>query len=103
MDFYEACYLPDPETRSDPRAAPLLAPDLSGAPPAYVAVCGFDPLRDEGIAYAERLGEAGVPVELRAHRGLVHGFAPAAGIGHVAPAAMREVAAAIRAALAERA
>ena len=103
MDFYERCYLPDPATRSDPRAAPLLAPDLSGAPPAYIAACGFDPLRDEAIAYAERLGEAGVPVELRVHRGLVHGFAPAAGIGRVAPAAMREVAAAIRAGLAERA
>ena len=102
MDFYDRNYMPDPATRSDPRAAPLLAPDVAGAAPAYVAVCGFDPLRDEGIAYAERLGEAGVPVELRVHRGLIHGFAAAAAIGHTGPAAMREVAAAIRAGLAER-
>ena len=74
MDFYERCYLPDPATRSAPRAAPLLAPDLSGAPPAYIAVAGHDVLRDDGIAYARALEAAGVPVTLREFDDMAHGF-----------------------------
>jgi acetyl esterase len=87
------------QARLDPRAAPLGAADLAGAPPAYRAVAGFHPLRDEPLAYAERPREAGVPVELRLHRGLVHGFAGAVGLGRGGPAAVREIAAAIRAGL----
>jgi acetyl esterase len=56
-------------------AAPARAADLSGLPPSYVAVCEFDPLRDEGIDYAQRLVQAGVPVELHLYPGTFHGSA----------------------------
>ncbi|MFI7535288.1 alpha/beta hydrolase [Streptosporangium sp. NPDC049376] len=54
-------------------AAPARAEDLSGLPPAYVVVCEFDPLRDEGLAYAARLVQAGVPVGLHMYPGTFHG------------------------------
>jgi acetyl esterase/lipase len=56
-----------------PYAAPARAEDLSGLPPTYVDVCEFDSLRDEGITYAQRLVQAGVPVELHLYPGTFHG------------------------------
>jgi acetyl esterase len=73
MDWYVDKYVPDPGRREEPRASPLRAADLSGLPPAYVATCIPDPLRDEGEAYAARLREAGVAVTLQRHDQL-HGF-----------------------------
>jgi acetyl esterase/lipase len=69
-------YLGDPTTRGDvsPYAAPGRAADLSGLPPAYVLTAELDPLRDEGIEYARRLMEAGVPTELHTVAGACHGF-----------------------------
>jgi len=90
------CYLPRTAQRSDPRASPMLADDLAGVAPAYVATAGFDPLRDEGEAYAQRLQEAGVDVELRRHEGLIHGFANLAGVSRAARAALVEAASALQ-------
>ncbi|MEZ4323471.1 MAG: alpha/beta hydrolase [Myxococcota bacterium] len=72
IDYYLERFAPDPQ---HPLGSPGLAPDLEGLPPAVFAVAGFDPLRDEGLLYARRLGEAGVPVELLDFGDMVHGFA----------------------------
>jgi acetyl esterase len=69
-------YLGDPDGRGDvsPYAAPGRATDLAGLPAAYVLTAELDPLRDEGIDYARRLMEAGVPTELHTVAGACHGF-----------------------------
>jgi acetyl esterase/lipase len=66
---------PDADGQISPYAAPARATDLSGLPPAYVSTMEFDPLRDEGILYALRLLQAGVPVELHQYPGTFHGSA----------------------------
>ncbi|MGI5129901.1 alpha/beta hydrolase [Pseudonocardia sp. CA-107938] len=63
----------DPVEEVSPYAAPARATDLSGLPPAYLSVCEFDPLRDEGIAYAQTLVQHGVPAELHLYPGAFHG------------------------------
>lgn len=103
MDWYTGHYLPNREAGRDPRASPLLAPDLSGLPPAVVLTAGFDPLRDEGEAFARRLEEAGVPTTLRRFPGLVHGFANATSVSRAGRAAMLDGARLLRAALGMRA
>jgi acetyl esterase len=100
MDWYRDKYLPDDAAALDPRASPILAEDLTGLPPTYIATAGFDPLRDEGEEYAARLRDAGVPVALRRHPGLVHGFVNAVGSTRCARIAMHEAAGALRMGLA---
>ena len=62
----------DPSERLDPRASPLRADNFAGLPPAFVVTCEFDPLRDEGIAYAEALQAAGVDTQQLPCRGHIH-------------------------------
>jgi len=75
MRWYWDRYLDDEVDGANPYASPLRAPDLSGLPSATVVTAGYDPLRDEGAAYAERLREAGVPVTHAEYPGMVHVFA----------------------------
>jgi acetyl esterase len=70
---YVQLYLNDPADAYSAYASPLLAEDVSGLPPALVMTCEFDPLRDEGEAYARRLSEAGVPVQHHRWDGQYHG------------------------------
>jgi acetyl esterase len=72
--WYSERYLRGEADRLDLRAAPLRAPDLAGQPPTLVITAGFDPLRDEGQAYAERLRAAGVDVVHREYPGQIHAF-----------------------------
>jgi acetyl esterase len=96
MEWFEAHYIPDGCEESDPRISMMRATDLAGLPPAYVVTAGFDPLRDEGETYAERMRAAGNQVALRRQRGLIHGFANLTAISPSSHAAMLEVAGALR-------
>ena len=69
-----ANYLRGEADALDWRASPLLAADLAGVAPACIVTAGYDPLRDEGAAYAERLAAAGVPLAYECFEGMVHGF-----------------------------
>jgi acetyl esterase len=70
----EAMYCPDTADTKSPRVWPLLADSHKGLPPAFIAVAEHDPLRDSGVAYADALQAAGVPVELDPGTGLIHGY-----------------------------
>jgi acetyl esterase len=93
--FYEQ-YLASPEEAEDWRVSPLLAPDLSRLPPAFVLTAGYDPLCDEGDAYVQRLAAAGVPVTHRRFPGQVHGFAMNGKVIRAAAPALDEIAAALK-------
>lgn len=69
---FRGCYLPDLDRMTEPYASPLFDPDLSGLPPAWIMSCEYDKLRDDGVAYAAALEEAGVAVRSEVLAGHVH-------------------------------
>jgi len=89
MRWFRAHYLGGPRDGDDWRASPLRARSLAGLPPALIVTAGFDPLRDEGAAYAMRLRDADVMVDYVCFGGMIHGFA---GMGKVLASAFRVVA-----------
>ena len=100
VDYYRDNYLPDPATRVDPRTSPLLHRDLGCLPPALVLTAGFDPLRDEGLQYADALSAAGVATQYVCFERQIHGFITMGGAIGEAATALALCAAALRTALA---
>ena len=88
--FFRGGYLPDPKDWSDWRASPLLAASHAGLPPAFVLTAGYDPLIDEGRAYAQRLAGAGGEVSYKEYSDMVHGFVLFGGVLDTANAAVAE-------------
>ena len=97
-ELASSSYLPDGQVL-DPRASPAYADLPAGLAPALVVTAGFDPLRDEGEAYARLLEEAGATVELRRFADQIHGFLNIVGVGRSARAANTEIAERLRAAM----
>jgi acetyl esterase len=100
MAWYWDQYVPDPARRFDPDVSPLRAGDLSGLCPALVITAGYDPLRDEAEAYADRLSQAGVAVRLSRYEGMIHGFLRRHALLDQGQAALVEVGEAVKMALA---
>jgi len=90
MKWFWAHYLRDPSEGTNPHASPMRAADLSSLPPALVITAEYDPLRDEGEIYANKLRTAGVPTALSRYDGVNHGFMFWVGIVDKADAAMNE-------------
>lgn len=96
MRWFESNYIPAGADRQDPRLSPLLSPSLAGLPPAVVATAEFDPLRDEGAAYAKALEAGGVEVRYREFPGMIHGFFDLGVLSPGAQAAVDQVCADLR-------
>jgi len=101
MEWFRNHYLNDPSEIDDPRASPLRADDLAGVAPALIFTAGFDPLRDEGRAYADRLSAAGVKTIHREFDTLIHGFGGMRGALQAAARAMDDMVAGLRHELAQ--
>jgi acetyl esterase len=101
MEWFRGHYLKDISEIDDPRASPLRAADLTRLPPALIYTAGFDPLRDEGHAYADRLTSAGVKTVHREFDSLIHGFVGLRGTVQAAARAMDDMVAGLRHELAQ--
>jgi len=100
MDWFRDNYLSEPSQATDPLVSPLLAPSFAGLPPGYIAVSGFDPLRDEGEEYAQRLRDAGVSIALHRHSSLIHGIIYGTAFGDAGRSVLLDAIGALRFALA---
>ena len=98
MTWFEDQYV-DPADADNPYASPLKADSLSGLPPAYVITAGFDPLKDEGKAYADGLRAAGVDVQYVNYDGMIHGFIALTALVENAANAVAETGVALKKAL----
>jgi acetyl esterase len=98
IDWFTDHYL-GKRDRTHHRASPLFADDHAGVPPAMILTAGFDPLRDEAKAYADKLSAAGVAVDYRCYEGLVHGFFNMSAAVDVARRALDDAVSALRRAL----
>jgi acetyl esterase len=101
MIWFRDHYLDSPSDRADWRASPLLAKTFSGLPPAYILTAGYDPLADEGRAYAEKLAGGGAAVEHRHYAGQIHGFLTMGVNFPTTASALNEIGTALRQALGE--
>jgi acetyl esterase len=99
MAYFWAHYLLRPEDGRHPHASPMKAESLAGLPPALVITAEFDPIRDQGEAYAERLREAGVPASTKRYDGVIHGFFNLGGALDAGQQAVAESAAVLKTAL----
>jgi acetyl esterase len=93
FEFFRGHYLPDTAAAMDPRMSPLFAPadDLKKLPPAHIVVCGWDPLHDEGLAYAAKLRALGLRATEQEYPSMVHGFMNLTPFLPAARSALREV------------
>lgn len=96
MDWFIGHYLGPDADPSDPRLSPIGSKDLGGLAPAVIATAGFDPLVDQGEAYAKRLRDAKTPVAYRCYDGLAHAFVAFTGVIPCADVACREIAGLVR-------
>lgn len=103
MEWFFDHYTPDKASRDDWRVSPLRARSLAGLPPALVVTAGYDPLRDEGRAYAARLHQEGTQADLMEFGGMLHGFLSSPMLLHGARRGTSLCAAALREALVQRA
>jgi acetyl esterase len=74
IEWFKGHYLRNEADKTDPLASPLLASNFAGLPPAFIQTAEFDPFRDEGEAYGQKLKEAGVQVTIKRYNGAIHGF-----------------------------
>jgi acetyl esterase/lipase len=96
MEWFMGHYMGPDADPADPRLSPIKAEDVAGLAPAIIVTAGFDPLGDQGEAYARRLKDAGVPVVYRCYDNLAHAFVAFTGVVPCADVACREIAGLVR-------